>query len=220
MMDDKIRIITVPTDPRQQLRDVALMRFLDYINKAPDDLFEEGDALKIDTYKDSNLADLSEPAALEQTRQDEPPVAVILAVLGRGEVIGQMRMYDAHRPLPLNVEDDFGGSNGILAKFRRAHVHDAMVYLGALATNKHRVRGTSTIKGIFRRGLIFATEVNYRQAFACINPRHVGHYKEYIGFHPVAVTKEVKVIQAPGVLIRTSPEEIKMEYFAPKVASS
>ncbi len=221
-MDEKIRIVTIPTDPRLQLADTALMRYLEYIGKAPEELFLEGNALKIDVYKDSNLADLSEPVALEQVKSDEPAKAFVMAIRDEGgEVVGQMGVYDAHKTLPLKVEEDIINGEAILSRFRKTHVGQSMVYLGALFTDRKRIRGTvttdgmSTIKGIFRGGLIYAVKQQYVQAFACVHPTSVKHY-QVIGFHPIGYTDKVKMVKAPGALIRTSPSEIKLEYFARK----
>ena len=138
-----IFVVGIQTDPRLQLKDSTLMAFLEYLNRTPEELFYEGDQLKIGVYRDSNLADLSTPAALEQTKSDEPAVAVILAIdvraQGVSEVIGQMRIYDAHKKLPLNVENDFGGEHGVLAPYRHTYKGETMFYLGALAANRESV---------------------------------------------------------------------------------
>lgn len=220
-MTQKIWFVRIPIDQVRQEADANLQLFLNYIGRTAEGLLDEGDQLKTDVFRDSNLIDITIPAPLPQSHPSTPALVAILAVLVHveddivvdTEVIGQMRIYDAHMPIPNDPEETFGD---ILNRYRSDFSNQMMVYFGELATNRHKVRGTSTIKGIYREGLIYALEQECARAVATINPNRVPHYQEYMGFQPISEARYMKMVNALGVLICTSQEEINIEYFLEK----
>ncbi len=220
-MIQKVRFVRIPIDQVHQEADAKLQRYLNYIGRTAESLLDEGDQLKTDVFRDSNLIDITIPAPLPQSHPSTPALVAILAILEQvegdivmdTEVIGQMRIYNAHMPIPNDPEETFGD---ILNQYRSDFSNQMMVYLGELATNRHKVRGTSTIKGIYREGLIYALEQECARAVATINPNRVPHYQEYMGFQPISEARYMKMVNALGVLICASQEEINIDYFLEK----
>ncbi len=220
-MTQKIWFVRIPIDQVRQEADANLQLFLNYIGRTAESLLDEGDRLKTDVFRDSNLIDITIPAPLPQSHPSTPALAAILAVLVHAEddivvdteVIGQMRIYDANMPVPADPEETF---SDILLDYRAKSGNGVLIYLGELATDRHKVEGTSTIKGIYREGLIYALEQECIYAIACIHPKRVNHYEKRMGFKPISEARYIKSVNDLGVLICASPEGINLDYFLEK----
>jgi hypothetical protein len=220
-MNGEIQILTVPFDIKQQITDDTLLQRLEFIGLTPDEIFEQGDQIRIAKFQESDFGDLSLPSALEAKKTEADPLVGIFAITTEtihertvSTVLGQLYIYSARSGIPF-IE---GAFEKTLSYYRRLYFDEVILYFGALGLDTEKFKSVALsktareVEKIFKAGFDYAIKESCVMAFACTHPTAIKYYVNQLGFAELGkVDKIPELANNPGILLHVTPTSVKLE---------